>query len=203
MVDSSSNTTAQIKTTSDNTPEKKNTLCVNLYGGPGTGKSVQQALIFARLKMWGVDAIMSMEIAKRHVYSGSKDIATQEGLFGDQLKELNLFNNNVEVIVTEAPLLFNIIYDKAYAKTSNIDFHRTVSNRYKEFNNMDFLFTRTHEYQQEGRYQDESGAREIDEIIQQVLKENAVVPHVIEPHEESAITIARLIMKKLGKTPPA
>lgn len=149
-----------------------------------------------------MDAMMSMEIAKRHVYSGSKDIATQEGLFGDQLKELNLFNNHVEVIVSEAPLLFNIIYDKVYSETDNIDFYRNVSTKYKQFNNMEFLFTRTHDYQQEGRYQDENGAKEVDMVIRQVLKDNGVTPIEIAPYEENAITIARMVMDRLGKTPP-
>jgi hypothetical protein len=194
--------TVELKTTSEKKPEIKKTLCVNLYGGPGTGKSVQQALVFARLKIWGVDAMMSMEIAKRHVYSGSKDIATQEGLFGDQLKELNLFNNHVEVIVSEAPLLFSIIYDKAYSETDNIDFYRNVSTKYKQFDNMEFLLTRAHEYRQEGRYQDEQGAKDVDKIIRTVLKDNGVSPVEIAPYEESAITIARMVMERLGKTAP-
>lgn len=178
---------------------KKKTLCVNLYGGPGTGKSVQQALIFARLKIWGVDAMMSMEAAKRYVYNGSVEIKTQEGLFGDQLRELELLNGKCEVIVCEAPLLFNIIYDRVNGNINNIDFHRQVSNKYKQFDNMDFLFTRTHKYQREGRYQDEQGAIEVDKIIIDVLKENAVTPIEIAPYEESAITIARKIMEHLGK----
>lgn len=149
-----------------------------------------------------MDAMMSMEIAKRHVYSGSKDIATQEGLFGDQLKELNLFNNHVEVIVSEAPLLFSIIYDKAYSETDNIDFYRNVSTKYKQFDNMEFLLTRAHEYRQEGRYQDEQGAKDVDKIIRTVLKDNGVSPVEIAPYEESAITIARMVMERLGKTAP-
>ena len=194
--------TAEIKTSSEKKPKKLNTLCVNLYGGPGTGKSVQQALIFARLKIWGVDAMMSMEAAKRYVYSHSKEIATQEGLFGDQLRELELLNGQVEVIVCEAPLLFNIIYDKAYNNTIDIDWHRSVASKYKSFNNMEFLFTRTHEYQQEGRYQDEDGARMVDDIIRNTLSDNNITPIEIAPFEENAITIARMVMKRLGKNPP-
>ena len=196
-----SNTT-EVKTTLENEQKELNTLCVNLYGGPGTGKSVQQALVFARLKIWGVDAMMSMEAAKRYVYSHSKEIKTQEGLFGIQLTELELLNKHVEVIVCEAPLLFNIIYDKAYGNSENTDLHRNVSNKYKQFNNMEFLLTRTHEYQQEGRYQDENGAIEVDNIIRNVLRDNGVSPIEIAPYEENAITIVRKVMERLGKTPP-
>jgi len=180
----------------------KKTLCVCLYGGPGTGKSVQQALIFARLKMWGVDAIMSMEAAKRHVYSGSKEIQTQEGLFGDQLKELNLFNGKVDAIVTEAPLLFNIIYDRAYNGETNIDWHRSVVATYNKFDNFDVLYSRAHDYQQEGRYQKEEEAKRVDSIVRDVLKKHGDVQIEIEPYEENAIVVARQIMKRLGRKPP-
>lgn len=195
--------TAEIHISSEKKPPKKKTLCVDIYGGPGTGKSIQQALVFARLKMWGVDAVMSMEAAKRYVYSKSEEIHTQEGLFGDQLRELELFNGKVDVIVCEAPLLFNIIYDKMYSKTENKDFHRSVANVYNDrFRHLEFLLTRVHDYSQDGRYQDEKGAREVDNMIRQVLKDCGRTPIEIEPYEESAFTIARTTMKALGRKPP-
>lgn len=194
--------TTEVKVLKDELQTDKKTLCVCLYGGPGTGKSVQQALIFARLKMWGVDAIMSMEAAKLHVYSGSKEILTQEGLYGDQLKELNLFNGKVDVIVTEAPLLFNIIYDRTYNNKFDIDWHRSVANTYNKFDNFTVMYNRAHDYQQEGRYQDEAAAKEVDKIMRNVLKEYGSIDIETEPFEENAIMVARQVMKRLGRKPP-
>ena len=42
----------------------KNTLVVNLFGGPGTGKSTTMAHVFAELKWRGYDCEMSNEYAK-------------------------------------------------------------------------------------------------------------------------------------------
>ena len=42
----------------------KETLVVNLFGGPGTGKSTMMAGIFAKLKSLGYDCEMCVEFAK-------------------------------------------------------------------------------------------------------------------------------------------
>lgn len=47
------------------------TLVVNLFGGPGTGKSTLSANIFARLKMDGVDVEMAPEYVKEVVWEES------------------------------------------------------------------------------------------------------------------------------------
>lgn len=46
----------------------KNTLLVNLYAGPGAGKSTGAAYIFAKLKMAGVDCEYVSEYAKDRVW---------------------------------------------------------------------------------------------------------------------------------------
>ena len=46
----------------------KDTLIVNLYGGPGCGKSTGAAYLFSKLKMAGVDAEYVPEFAKDKVW---------------------------------------------------------------------------------------------------------------------------------------
>ena len=48
--------------------EKKNTLVVNLFGGPGAGKSTLMAYLFYKLKILGVEVEMSPEFAKDLVW---------------------------------------------------------------------------------------------------------------------------------------
>ena len=45
-----------------------NTLVVNLYGAPGSGKSTGAAYIFAKLKMLGVNCELITEFAKDKVW---------------------------------------------------------------------------------------------------------------------------------------
>ena len=52
----------------------KDTLIVNLYGGPGSGKSTGAAYIFSMLKMVGVDAEYVTEFAKDKVWEGNQEV---------------------------------------------------------------------------------------------------------------------------------
>lgn len=48
------------------------TLYVNLYGGPGTGKSTGASYIFSKLKLAGVEAELVTEYAKDLVWEAQK-----------------------------------------------------------------------------------------------------------------------------------
>ena len=58
----------------------KNTLLVNLYAGPGAGKSTGAAYIFAKLKMAGIDCEYVSEYAK--ATKSEEALDAEYGLFG-------------------------------------------------------------------------------------------------------------------------
>jgi hypothetical protein len=61
-------------------PTKPNeSVVVNLYGGPGTGKSRTAALLFATMKQRGVNCELATEYAKDVVWEG------RESLLSDQI----------------------------------------------------------------------------------------------------------------------
>ena len=47
-----------------NLMKKKDTLIINLIGGPGSGKSTTAAGLFYKLKQMGIDCEMALEFAK-------------------------------------------------------------------------------------------------------------------------------------------
>ena len=54
--------------------KKTDTLLVNFYAGPGTGKSSTMAGVFSELKWMGVNCEMAPEFAKEKVWEGSLNI---------------------------------------------------------------------------------------------------------------------------------
>ena len=79
----------------------KNTLIVNLYGGPGSGKSTGAAYIFSKLKMAGVDAEYVTEYAKDKVWEGNKEVFNcQFYITGKQVFRIHRCFGKVDVIVT-------------------------------------------------------------------------------------------------------
>jgi len=56
---------------------KNKALLVNLFAGPGTGKSTTMAGLFSELKFMGVNCEQAPEFAKEKVWEGSLDILQQ------------------------------------------------------------------------------------------------------------------------------
>ena len=54
-----------------NLMKKKDTLIINLIGGPGSGKSTTAAGLFYKLKQMGIDCEMALEFAKDNVWEES------------------------------------------------------------------------------------------------------------------------------------
>ena len=87
-------------------------ILVNLYGGPGSGKSTGAAYIFSKLKMAGVNAELVTEFAKEKVWEESKAVfENQAYIFGKQYFRISRCADQVDVIVTDSPLLLSVIYN--------------------------------------------------------------------------------------------
>ena len=65
-------------------------LVINLFGGPGCGKSTQAAYIFSRLKMLGLNCELVTEFAKDKTWEhNSKALSCQPYVFGKQSYRLD------------------------------------------------------------------------------------------------------------------
>ena len=169
-------------------------LVVNLFGGPGCGKSTAAALLFGKLKQHGINCEMALEYAKDKVWEESlRTLDDQIYIFGKQLHKIWRLNDKVDVIITDSPLLFSIIYDKE----NNIDLKYLVISTFNRFNNFNCLLRRQTEYQQEGRYQNETEAKQLDEDITNLLEENDILYQRYENIDTNVDDIFNDIIKLL------
>lgn len=175
------------------------TIVVNLFGGPGTAKSIFCALIFAELKLNGVNCEMAREYAKDEVWAGSQHLlANQQAVYSEQQKRVYVLNNKVAVAVTDSPLINSIVYDKINGDKSNgIDFHRTVKAEFDTYNNRNYVLTRVMPYEEAGRSQDENGANAIHDLVIETLNDNGIKYKEFPAWRENAIVIAREILEEL------
>lgn len=164
---------------------------INIFGGPGTGKSVTAAHLFAELKKLQKNCELVTEFAKELTYDESyKVMENQIWIFANQQHRMNRLLKKVDIIVTDAPLFNSIVYS---GKGENKkEFHSFVLSEFNKYDNLNVYLERETIYRQEGRYQDESGAKEIDDEVLRCFK-YFKVPYVKIGLENAVPTIISLL----------
>ena len=171
-------------------------IVINLFAGPGVGKSTTAARIFAELKLMGVNCEMALEFAKDKVWEESfKTMDDQIYIFGKQFHKIWRLKDKVDVIITDSPLPISIVYDKENSKA----FHELIMEQFNKFNNFNFLIERGTDYQEDGRVQTEEEAKEVDKVVKNVLDENKI-DYTTLPIEGAAKHISGLILNVLEET---
>lgn len=85
---------------------------VNLFAGPGTGKTTTAAALFAELKYRGVNCEYIPEYAKDATWEkrGPKVFQAQEYLFGKQHFRVSRVITEVDIVVTDSPVIMGMVY---------------------------------------------------------------------------------------------
>ena len=92
--------------------DRKQTLVINLIGGPCSGKSTISAELFARLKKMGVICELCTEYIKERIYEENKTIANNQiALFGMEHYALMNKIGKVDVLIHDGSLINNIQYN--------------------------------------------------------------------------------------------
>lgn len=87
------------------------TLYVNLFAGPGAGKSTVAAGVFYELKMSGVNAELVPEFAKTLVWEDRKNtLANQIYVSAKQFEMITRLQGKADVIVCDSPVFLGTCY---------------------------------------------------------------------------------------------
>ena len=152
----------------------KNTIIVNLYGGPGTGKSTGSAYIFSKLKMMGIDAELVTEFAKDKVSEESKEaFKCQFYITGKQSFRISRCFGKVDVIVTDSPIRLGYIYAGLAGRPALAQACVEEADKYRD-SSIDVFLVRSKPYNPNGRNQTEDESKAIDRQIKDMLDSQAV-----------------------------
>ena len=145
---------------------------INLFGGPGTGKSTTAAHLFALLKHGGYCAELAREWPKGPVWDGyHAALEDQVYILGKHHRDLSrMKRGGVEVVVTDAPLLMSLIYGDHMPP----GFGPLVRHLVLEFDNINVFLFRAKQFEPRGRLQTESQARALDGRIRKMVADNGV-----------------------------
>ena len=180
----------------------KNTLIVNLFGGPGTGKSTAAAYIFSRLKMIGIDIELVTEFTKDKVWEDNKKVFNNQlYITGKQSFKISRVFGEVDVIINDSPILNGVVYtDKKYLKSAIVEEFMSYGD-----NNLNIFLNRVKDYNPNGRNETEETARLIDQKLKDVLNLKDIesdydeIPYVeADADLEGCNKIIELIVRVLG-----
>lgn len=140
---------------------------INLFAGPGTGKSTTAAGLFSLMKDAGFRIELVTEFAKDCVWDGV--MPNQLLIAGQQLHRLQRLIGKVDYVVTDSPLLLSAVY--AERKGYPVGLVNTIVTIFKTFVNVNFLLRRdpNRGYDPVGRQQTADEARRIDAEVEDLL----------------------------------
>lgn len=145
---------------------------VNLFAGPGTGKSTIAAELFSMLKKNNISCELVTEFAKDLVWDGAlEDRAEQvEYIFAEQRHRIHRLRNKVDVAIVDSPLLLSNIY-APYNAAGIEAFKLFVHEVHKTYDNYNvFLMRRTDvDFESEGRVHNLEQSIQVDNHILALL----------------------------------
>jgi hypothetical protein len=142
---------------------------INLYAGPGAGKSTTAAGLFNLMKLRDENVELVTEVAKDFTWQEHwKGLENQLLILGQQDSRLKFLEDKVDYVITDSPLLLSLLYAKGrYASTW---FFTATIGAYRAYSNMAFFIRRSKPYSTVGRNQSAEEAREIDQKTRNLLK---------------------------------
>lgn len=170
-------------------------IVVNLFAGPGAGKSTTRAGVFHKLKLKGYNVEEATEYAKDLTWDKRfNTLACQPYVFGKQLYRLERLKDQVQAVITDSPLLLGSIY---MGKDEPLSLMHLIEDKFNSFNNLNFFIKRVKPYNPKGRNQTEEEAQEIDSKVKTYLFRRGIDYTVLDGNEEAAEIIANTVAERL------
>ncbi len=148
-------------------------IVINLFGGPGSGKSTTAAGLFFKMKLdKRVKSVeLVTEFAKDMVYAGRTMELRDNQLYitAKQHSRMRRLTGKVDYIITDSPLIQGIMYTPEDYFHS---FKQLVLEVYSSFTNLNVFINRVKKYKQYGRDRTEEESNLISKNILDLLDKN-------------------------------
>lgn len=145
-------------------------LVINLFGGPGAGKSTTAAGLFHALKLLQTRRVeLVTEAAKDLWYENKLRETRQIDLAMEQFRRLARLVGHVDIAITDSPLLLGRFYAKSEPRKVLSEFlHEAFPHR------LNVMIQRSKVYEPHGRRQSEESARAVDRQIEEWFGSNTL-----------------------------
>ena len=148
------------------------TIVINLFGGPGSGKSTTASGLFNKLKKRGVNCEYVQEYAKDLVWGENlKTLDNQIHIYGEQHNRIFRLKGKVDIIITDSPPVMGMVYCD-WSKTSPILKQLACAEHHRDdVNTLNFFIIRDKPYNPKGRTQTDDEAKIVDDKVRGLLSD--------------------------------
>lgn len=158
-------------------------IIVNLWAGPGAGKSTAAAGLFHIMKTNNERCELVTEYAKELVYE-RRDMTDQLLILAQQNRRLRRLSGVVDWVITDSPIPLGRVF--VGPEWNHGWFHEAVNSVFASYVNYNVRIERVKTYQAYGRMQTEVEARVLDRKIDDVLAETSLKPDLTVPGDHLA-----------------
>ena len=177
------------------------TKIINLFAGPGAGKSTIASGLFHEMKKRHIKCDAPYEFPKELAWNESnKEIKDQLYVIANQHRGIVRSYGIVDYIILDSPLLLSLAYRDNYtseypANLYGESFESMMLDIHNQYDNINIFLERpekTHE--NEGRFHDEDMSLKLDEKIMSILKDNKIDFINIKVNEQTINSILGLVL---------
>ena len=178
--------------------ENKKVIIVNLFSGPGAGKSTTAAGLFYQLKIRGINCELVTEYAKHVTWRENfNTLKNQIYVFAKQHDKMFHLKDKVDVIITDSPIVLSLSYcDFKVVSPSLENLILDEFNR-EENINLNYFINRVNPYSNKGRSQNEEQAKEKDREIFALLDKTHIPYCVIDGNNTAVGIIVEDVLKHI------
>lgn len=166
-------------------------IVINLFGGPGAGKSTTAAGLFWLMKNRGLRVELVTEYAKALAWAKrGEELTDQFYIYAKQHHRQHVLKGQVDYVITDSPLLLTLLY------TSHIEppsYRQFVIDTFHSYENVNFFVQRVKPYQAIGRWQDEEEAMHLDTCTRKLLHDLRIGYNNVDGDESSARGIMNML----------
>ena len=177
--------------------ENKKAIVINLFGGPGVGKTATALSLTGLLRKKGISCDYASEGVKDHVYeSNLVALDCQPAIAGEQIKRLHRLDKQVKIIITDSPILINTLHPGFGVTELYKSWLVEIHNMFNNFNIVLQVDREKQSYEQKGRTESKERATEMDKENIDMLNSYNVPFETVEVNELTELEILFLLEEK-------
>lgn len=181
--------------------DNKKLTVINLYAGPGAGKSTLASAVFSEMKRHNFNVEFVHEFAKDCVWEQHAQIFTeQDYIFAHQHRMIRrLVDHDVDFAIVDSSIVLGLLYMPSWYPTS---FTQFVLDVYHTYDNINIVLQRNPDfgYDATGRNQTVDEALVIDQQIVQLLASHGLPYHSVVNDQTAVSQIIEIVDGHCGGT---